>query len=333
MRLRMWVRHRTSIRMRFSADRCERRYKGAMRILVIGVGGVGGVLAQRLAARGHDLRVVARGAHGEAIARHGITVRTPAGERNAPLHVLHAGEVADQSVDVAFVCVKWPELAGALAELARILAPDGVAVPLLNGLDAENISAQYVGAQRTVAGVAYMSAGIVAPGVIYEHGATKLGFACYRPGQERCVAALTALLLDAGVPAQTHEDAAAMLWSKMVWNAPFNAICALADLNAGAVVAEDGELVKLAMREVIAVARAHSVQLPDVLVDGMLHVTRSEYPDTEPSMLQDVRRGRPTEIDILAGRVAELGASRGVPTPVLATLASLVRMRTRATQS
>jgi 2-dehydropantoate 2-reductase len=305
-----------------------RRYNAAMRSLVIGAGGVGGVIAQRLAEHGCDVRVVARGAHGDAIARRGLVVRSPAGERRAALHVLSAEHVADHSVDVAFVCVKWPELPSALAELARVLVPDGVVVPLLNGLDAEDLTAQYVGAQRTIAGVAYMSAGIAEPGVIYEHGHSKLGFAAYRPGQERSVAELVAMACDAGLAAQAHEDAAAMLWSKMVWNAPFNAICALANLNAGAVVVQDADLVKQAMREVIAVARAHGVALPDLLVDGMLHVTRSEFPDTVPSMLQDVRRGRPTEIDILAGRVAELGAARAVPTPVLSTLASLVRMRT-----
>jgi 2-dehydropantoate 2-reductase len=298
-----------------------------MQSLVVGAGGVGGVIAQRLAEHGRDVRVVARGAHGEAIGRRGLVVRTPGGERRAALHVLGAEHVADRSVDVAFVCVKWPELPGALAELARVLTPDGVVVPLLNGLDAEDVTAQYVGAQRTIAGVAYMSAGIVEPGVVYEHGHTKLGFAAYRPGQERTVASLVAYVAEAGIPAQAHEDAAAMLWSKMVWNAPFNAICALADLNAGAVLAQDADLVKQAMREVIAVARAHGVALPDLLVDGMLHVTRSEFPDTEPSMLQDVRRGRPTEVDVLTGRVARLGAAAGVATPVLSTLSSLITMR------
>jgi len=116
----------------------------------------------------------------------------------------------------------------------------------------------------------------------------------------------------------------------MVWNAPFNAICALVDANAGEVVARDAELVKRAMREVIATARVYGVQLPDVLIDGMLHVTRTEFPDTEPSMLQDMRRGRPTEIDVLAGRVVELAAARDVPAPVLATLTALIRMRARA---
>ncbi|MFM2419773.1 MAG: hypothetical protein RL385_4496 [Pseudomonadota bacterium] len=314
----------------FLRARTGPRYKASMRALVIGAGGVGGVLAERLASAGHDVRVVARGAHGEAIARFGLCVRERKAERQVALHVLRARDVADASVDVAFLCVKWPELTSALQELARVLAPHGIAVPLLNGLDSEDVVASYVGAQRTLAGVAYMSAGIVSPGVVYEHGPSRLGLACYRPGQERSLAELSTALTDAGLPTQAHDDARSMLWSKMVWNAPFNAICALVDANAGDVVARDPELVKGAMREVLATARAFGVPLPDVLIDGMLHVTRTEFPDTEPSMLQDVRRGRPTEIDVLAGRVVELAMSRDVPTPVLSTLTALVRMRERA---
>jgi len=168
--------------------RASLRYKPQMRALVIGAGGVGGVLAERLANAGHDVRVVARGDHGEAIARFGLCVRERKAERQVALHVLRARDVADASVDVAFLCVKWPELESALQELARVLAPHGVAVPLLNGLDSEDVVASYVGAQRTLAGVAYMSAGIVSPGVVYEHGHSRLGLASYRPGQERDLA-------------------------------------------------------------------------------------------------------------------------------------------------
>jgi 2-dehydropantoate 2-reductase len=79
------------------------------------------------------------------------------------------------------------------------------------------------------------------------------------------------------------------------------------------------------MREVIAVARADGVQMPDAIADVMLQLTRTEYPNTEPSMLQDVRAGRVTEVDILQGAVAERGAALGVETPVMRTLADLVK--------
>src|SRR5688572_28547190 len=111
----------------------------------------------------------------------------------------------------------------------------------------------------------------------------------------------------------------------MIWNAPFNAICALTDKSAGQVLERAPELVREAMREVIAVARAEGVQVPDAMVEVMLQVSRVEYPQTEPSMLQDVRAHRVTEVDILQGAVAERGQALGVETPVLRTLAALIR--------
>jgi 2-dehydropantoate 2-reductase len=116
-----------------------------------------------------------------------------------------------------------------------------------------------------------------------------------------------------------------MLWEKMVWNAPFNGICALARRPAGSCVELLEPLIKRAMLEVIAVARAEGVPIPDQLADLMLRVTREQFPLTEPSMLQDVRAGRPTEVDILQGEVVLRAAKLGVDVPVLSTLAGLLR--------
>jgi 2-dehydropantoate 2-reductase len=132
------------------------------------------------------------------------------------------------------------------------------------------------------------------------------------------------------VPVRSHFDYRAMLWEKMVWNAPFNAICALTRQKAGAAVELLPDLVRAAMREVIEVARADGVQMPDMIADVMLQLTRSEYPETEPSMLQDVRAGRATEVDILQGAVVERARAHGLETPLMHTLAQLVRAIARA---
>jgi 2-dehydropantoate 2-reductase len=223
------------------------------------------------------------------------------------------------------LAVKWPELESACDPLPNLLRYDGVVLPLLNGLTSEDVVARYVGAQRTLGGVAYMSAGLLEPGAIYLHGQARLGIAPYRPGQDADLARVAAMFTHAQVTVQQNEDCSAMLWQKMLWNAPFNGICALSRRPAGQCVEVMEPLVRSAMLEVIAVARAEGVFLPEQLVDGMLKVTREEFPLTEPSMLQDVRRGRPTEVDILQGEVAHRGQQLGVATPVLSTLAALLR--------
>jgi 2-dehydropantoate 2-reductase len=297
-----------------------------MRILVIGAGGVGGYLGARLTKAGCDVTFVARGAHGQALRERGLTVRGPGGDERFELgRVVEHPRALEGPFAVVLIAVKWPGLPEACDELQRLLAPDAVALPLLNGLSSEDVVASYVGAQRTLAAVAYMSAGILEPGVVYAHGNTRVGLAAYRPGQEAWLKQLEQIFGAAQVPVRTHFDYRAMLWEKMVWNALFNAICALTRQRAGAAAERLSGLVREAMREVILVARADGVQMPDMMMDVMLQVTRTEYPETEPSMLQDVRAGRATEVDILQGAVVERGAALGVATPVMRTLADLVR--------
>ncbi|XYH97439.1 ketopantoate reductase family protein [Sorangium sp. So ce1128] len=296
-----------------------------MRILIVGAGAVGGYFGARLALAGEDVTFVARGAHGEAMRSRGLVLRTPAGElRTPPLRVVDL-DAARGPFDLALIAVKWPSLAAVSARLPGLLAEGGLAVPLLNGLDSEDAVAREVGESRVIAAIAYMSAGLSGPGEIDTLAPTRAGLAPYRSGQEPRVDAVAALLERAGIPVRRGASYRAMLWEKMVWNAPFNAICALTDQRAGVVVEQMEDLAREAMLEVIAVARAEGAEIPVGIADAMIALTRAEFPLTEPSMLQDVRAGRETEVDILQGAVVERGRQAGVDTPVLRTLATLVR--------
>ncbi|KYF74972.1 2-dehydropantoate 2-reductase [Sorangium cellulosum] len=296
-----------------------------MRILIVGAGAVGGYFGARLTLAGEDVTFVARGAHAEAMRSRGLVLRTPAGEvRTPPLRVVDL-DGARGPFGLVIVAVKWPSLADASARLPGLLADDGLVLPLLNGLDSEDAVAREVGDARVIASIAYMSAGLSGPGAIETLAPTRAGLAPYRPGQEPRVEAVAALLERAGIPVRRSSSHRAMLWEKMVWNAPFNAICALTDQRAGVVVERMEDLARRAMLEVIAVARAEGAEIPVETADAMIALTRAEFPLTEPSMLQDVRAGRTTEVDILQGAVVERGRRAGVDTPVLGTLAALVR--------
>ncbi|WP_437483805.1 2-dehydropantoate 2-reductase [Sorangium sp. So ce1014] len=296
-----------------------------MRILIVGAGAVGGYFGARLALAGEDVTFVARGAHAEAMRSRGLVVRTPSGElRTPPLRVTSL-DGARGPFDLALIAVKWPSLPAVSAKLPGLLAADGLAAPLLNGLDSEDAVAREVGESRVIASIAYMSAGLSGPGEIDTLAPTRAGLAPYRPGQEARVEAIAALLERAGIPVRRGSSYRAMLWEKMVWNAPFNAICALTGQRAGAALERMEDLARAAMLEVIAVARAEGAEISEATADAMIALTRAEFPLTEPSMLQDVRAGRATEVEILQGAVVERGRRAGVDTPVLRTLAALVR--------
>jgi 2-dehydropantoate 2-reductase len=296
------------------------------------------LFAARLAQAGADLTLAARGEHGRRLREVGLLIETHGAargsnaEKEPTLESVRFGRVLptedlEPGFDVVFLAVKWQALEQACEELPRVLAPHGVVVPLLNGLDSEDVVATFVGAQRTLAAVAYMSSGLMGPGRIYVHGNTRAGLAPYRPGQEAELAQVAGWLERAGIPVRRHAEYKTMLWEKMVWNAPFNAICALTQKSAGEALEHCEELVRGAMGEVIRAARADGAQLPDVMVDAMLMLTRSEYPRTEPSMLQDVRAGRATEVEILQGAVVRRAVEHGVEVPVMRTLLSLMRGR------
>jgi 2-dehydropantoate 2-reductase len=297
-----------------------------MRTLVIGAGGVGGYLSARLAQASCDVTVAARGPHGRELMHRGLTLQTSKGTEHVALpRVVASADELHEQFDLVLLAVKSSGLTSALDPLPNLLAPYGVVVPLLNGLTSEDVVASYVGAQRTLAGVAYMSAGIIEPGAIYETGNTRVGLAAYRPGQDDDLARVSALLSGAGILVQQQPEYMAMLWQKMVWNAPFNGICALAKRPAGVCVELMEPLIRRAMLEVIAVARAEGVVIPASFAEFMLTVTREQFALTEPSMLQDVRAGRPTEVEVLQGEVVSRAEKLGVDVPVLSTLAALVR--------
>jgi 2-dehydropantoate 2-reductase len=298
--------------------------RGAMRILILGAGAVGGYFGGKLALSGEDVTFVARGAHADALRTRGLVVRMPDEElRTPPLRVVEL-DAARGPFDLVLAAVKWPGFDAVCAELPGLLAADGLCAPLLNGLDSEDIVARHAGEARVLAAVAYMSAGLTGPGEMYSNGQTRAGLAPYRPGQEARVEPVAAALERAGIPVRRAADYRVMLWEKMVWNAPFNAICALTNQSAGAALARTEPVVREAMLEVIAVARAEGVALPDEVLEMMLGATRGPFALTHPSMLQDVRAGRPTEVEILQDAVVARGRRAGVDTPVMRTLAALM---------
>jgi 2-dehydropantoate 2-reductase len=137
---------------------------------------------------------------------------------------------------------------------------------------------------------------------------------------------LAAALSNAGFACDAKRDLKRVLWTKLLWNAPFNAICALTRKSAGDVlrVPELAALVRDAMREVAQVARADGVSIDDSLIDAVLESTITKFSESVPSMVHDVLAGRPTEARALQGAIVERGILHGISTPIHSMLLSLV---------
>jgi 2-dehydropantoate 2-reductase len=299
-----------------------------MKILVVGAGAVGGYFGALLARAGHPVTFVARGDHGRAIAERGLVVNTPDGRLAVRVPVLaQLPDAAGVAADLAIVTVKAKDLGPVARDLGPALAPAGVAVPLLNGLDSEGILAEALGPGRVIGGVAQIASEITGPGelTVREHG--RLMLAPLERDDLPRAEALATTLAAAGFACRAAPDLQHVLWSKLLWNAPFNAVCALTGLDAGRVldVPDLEALVRAAMAEVIAVAQREGISLEEGIIEATLAGTRRRFARTVPSMLQDVRAGRPTEADALQGAVVSRGDRHGISVPIHRTLLGLLK--------
>ncbi|SRR5579863_1219856 len=295
------------------------------RIAVVGAGGVGGYFAGALALAGQQVHLLARGKHLDAIlANGGLEIVQPGGAR----HTANVGATGDPAalagsafVIVAVKSYSLDEVAPVLRELA---AHGSVIVPLLNGVGIDDRLAT-LGVNRTsiAGGLTYIVAARTAPGVVERFSP----FARIIVGEFRGQASdrldpLAAALRNAGVEVTVTRDIEAELWRKLAFIAPLAAICGLARRPAGPVRAAPfgREVFERAVREVVAVGRASGVALGDAgaeaIIDDAMQRFDALRPDAKPSLLLDVERGGPTELDTLSGSVARLGRKFGVDTPV-----------------
>lgn len=298
-----------------------------MKILIVGTGAVGGYYGALLARAGHDVTFVARGEHGRAIADRGLVLDTPDERLVVRARLLGSVEEARGfRANVAIVAVKAASLSDVVAVVGNALDEDGVAIPLLNGVDSERVLADAIGAQHVIGGIAQIASAIAEPGVIDVRLSGRMVLAPLRADQMERVDRLARVFSKAGFVCSAKPDLKRVLWNKLLWNGPFNAVCALARLPAGEVldVPELEAMVRQAMHEVSSVAATEGVTIDADTIDRTIEVTRAKLRGSRPSMLQDVLAGRPTETRELQGAVVTRAAAHGIEAPVHETLLALM---------
>lgn len=300
-----------------------------MKIVIIGAGAMGGLFAARLAAAGEDVSVVDVWAeHVETIRTQGLILETGEGEvRTKPVAVTRVEDLTTGAADLVIVFVKSGMTAAAARSAQTILGPAGRVLTLQNGLGNAEIIAEVFGADRVLAGTTAQGATLIGPGRIRHggRGDTHIG-RLTGPVDDFCREAAM-ILSRAGIPAIAEDAVQSLIWGKLVINVGINALTALLRFTNGQLNdhAETRELVKLAVAEAAQVAAASDVRLPyDNAVEKVLAVAAATATNRS-SMLQDILRGRATEIDAINGALVREGVRLGVPTPVNATLTLLIK--------
>ncbi len=287
-----------------------------MRIALLGTGAMGTLFGVRLAP---VAEVWMLGTWAEALqaARvHGLRLTTHQGEETARVAV--AADPAEvPPCDLALILVKayQTERAARWAEL--VLRSDGVALTLQNGLGPFETLRERLGPARAFQGVTTMGATLLAPGHARLGGEGPIWLGAASPNR-RQIQKIIDLLERAGFQVELQEDLQGVIWGKLVANTAINPITALFDVPNGALLARPDlwRLARGVARETAAVARAQGISLPFEDPEGFVAEVCRRTAENSSSMRQDLRRGRPTEIDALNGAVATVGRRIGVPTPL-----------------
>lgn len=300
-----------------------------MKVAVVGAGGVGSVIGGRLAAAGHDVWLVHRRQEVvDALRRNGLHLTTPQADEHIPVHAtVDAAEIGP--VELVLILTKSPDTRAA-AEASRPLIADGtVALTLQNGLGNLETIAEVLGADRTLMGMTYVGAAQLNPGHVRltAPGQSFIG----EPNGTRSdrVDQLARTFTDSGVPMHVTDQLWQMVWGKLVINAALNATCALTGATGQSALDSDAACnwLGLVAEETAAVATALGIELPYPDAAARVRQHCRDVGPSKPSMLQDMERGRPTEVDAINGAVVREGARVGVPTPYNLALLHLVRAR------
>ncbi|MEO1194013.1 MAG: 2-dehydropantoate 2-reductase [Pseudomonadota bacterium] len=293
-------------------------------IAVMGAGGIGGYLAARLAAAGHQLFLIARGSHLAALQSQGLTLRSELGDVQAIPAGVSDDPAAFGPMDYVIFTVKGQDSEAAAAALAPLVGPQTTAIGFQNGLSGLEALGEAIGIDKVLAGVTYLPAVIEAPGVIRHTGSVdRFVFGEQSGPASPRVTRLAEALQQAGVSAEAVPDALAACWHKFIMLAPFSGLSALtrADLGDWRSVPETFALYRAGMEEVAALARAKGVPIAaDIVETNVAFTLEKADPRTRGSMLSDLERGRPLELESLSGYVAREGARLGVATPVNAMI-------------
>lgn len=292
-----------------------------LKIAVMGAGAVGCYYGGMLARAGHDVVLIARVQHVQAIASAGLRLQTLAFDDQVPLKA-STDASAVQAADLVLFCVKSSDTESAGRLILPFLRADALVMCLQNGVDNAYLLRAVLPGHTVSAAVVYVATEMAGPGHVKHKGRGDL---VIEPSQDS--AAVAQALIAAGVPTEVSGNVRGELWAKLILNCAYNAVSAITQLPYGQTVAGVGvqNVMQDVVAECLAVAKADGVQ-----VAGDVHAAVAKLAGSMPlqksSTAQDLARGKPTEIDFLNGFIVQRGQALGIATPANRVLWALVKL-------
>jgi 2-dehydropantoate 2-reductase len=301
-----------------------------MRIAAMAAGAVGGYFGARMAAAGHDVFFIARGAHRDAIQKNGLKIESVHGALHLPKPNVTDDPAKVGPVDIVLFAVKLWDTEAAAAAARPLLGADSRIITFQNGVDSVDRLSAILGADRVVGGAAYIATTIASPGVIRhtsQFATIRFGRSDKKPDEKlnAFVAVGKAAKLDIDLSADIQRE----LWQKFIFLTAMAGSTAALRSSIGPIAA-DPELrgfFRALMDEAFAVGKARGVPLDPAFLDDRLNFVTSKIElGMKASMAHDLERGNRLELDWLAGKVRALGRELHIPTPASDTVYTVLKL-------
>lgn len=299
-----------------------------MKVLILGAGAMGCLYGAAFHRAGCDVTLVdVNREHIDAINARGLELERRSGTERLPIP---AGLPADigEAVDLVVVFTKTFHTDVALRGIGAAIGPETRLLSLQNGLGNDRRLAAHAATERVLVGASALPSDLVGPGRVRSHGegGTKL-FPAF--GGDPAFAHTIVDLLNRGdLPAALEPAIHEAIWSKAIFNAAMNPLCALTRRTPGFLGAheESRAMIRTVVEEGVAAANASGIAIPAQPIHDLTVVSVTDHADHEASMLQDVKAGRRTEVDAINGAIVEAAKAAGLEAPVTETLWRLVKL-------
>lgn len=291
-----------------------------MKIGIVGAGAIGGFFGTRLTQAGYDVSVLARGETLAVLKRDGLTLTSATGDATVKFAAVAQDPAELGPMDVVIFIVKGQDSVQAAEDMKPMIGPNTEIISFQNGLFGIETLAEIFGPDRVSPGITYIPAVVDRPGLVRHTGPlTRSLFGPYTARDfslhQELADALTAVGMDIHARAEPMPE----IWEKFVVLTPFHVIGCLTRMPLGGWIPspETEDLFLRAMKEVMAVGMAKGVAItPDIAEKQVAFCKGDASPDTRASMLEDLERGKPLEIDATIGWLCREGRRLGIPTPI-----------------
>ncbi len=289
-----------------------------MKIMIVGPGGIGGFLCGMLARMQAEVTLVARGRTLAAIEQNGVTI-----QRDSERFTVHP-TVTDLPEefgvqDAIFLCTKAYDLYGAIEQIRPVVGPGTLVIPLLNGVSAPDTIASKLSEGIICGGSIYIYSRIDSPGVIIQSGDLNrvvVGIPGKAPTE--ALVGLAKLLTQAGVPCEASEDIRRDMWMKWSFILSNAQATSYYDMNVGQLREhpEGRKFLISLLEELVAVAKAEGIRLPDTLIADNIRTIDSMPYEGRSSLSRDLAEpGKNTELSLFAGTLVPLADKHGIQVP------------------